>query len=70
VYRAIDEQGQVFGIYGSARRAADDATAFSRRAIEATGGAPSAVTIGCTAIYPPTLAARLPEIEHETGKPV
>jgi transposase-like protein len=47
VYRAIDGQGQVVDVYVSARRAADDAAAFFRRAIEATGVVPDMVTTDC-----------------------
>ncbi len=68
VYRAIDGQGQVIDVYVSARRAADDAATFFRRAIAATGVVPEAVTTDCAATYPPALAAVLPEVPHETGK--
>jgi len=68
VYRAIDGQGHVIDVYVSARRAADDAATFFRRAIEATGVVPQAVTTDCAATYPPALAAVLPEVPHETGK--
>ena len=40
VHRAIDEHGQVVDVYASNERAADDAAAFFRRAIEATGVVP------------------------------
>lgn len=70
VYRAIDGQGQVVGVYVSAQRATDDAIAFFRRAIETTGVAPIAVTTDGAASYPPTLAVALPGGEHETGKSV
>jgi transposase-like protein len=67
VYRAIDGQGQVVGIYVSQHRAAEDAVAFFRRAIAATGAVPDTVTTDCAAAYPPALAATLPEALHETG---
>jgi transposase, IS6 family len=70
VYRAIDERGQIVDVYVSAGRAAEDAAAFFRRAIEATGVAPEDVTTDCAAAYPPALAAVLPTVAHETGKPV
>jgi transposase-like protein len=58
VYRAIDEHGQIVDVYLSVRRA-----------IESTGVAPTEVTTDCAAAYPPTLAAVLPDVAHETGKP-
>lgn len=70
VYRAIDEQGQVVDVYVSAERAAEDAAAFFRHAVEATGMVPDTVTTDCAAAYPPALAAVLPEARHETGKVV
>lgn len=68
VYRAIDEHGQIVDVYISTARATDDAAAFFRRAIEATGVVPSEVTTDCAAAYPPALAAVLPGVLHETGK--
>ena len=70
VYRAIDGRGQVVDVYVSARRATADAAAFFRRAIEATGVIPDAVTTDCAATYPPALAAVLPGVLHEMGKRV
>jgi putative transposase len=37
VYRAIDENGQIVDVYGSAQRAAVSAAAFFRRAMGTTG---------------------------------
>ncbi len=68
VYRALDEHGQVVDVDGSAARATADAAACFRRAIEATGVAPTAVTTDGAAAYPPALAAVLPGVLHETGK--
>ena len=70
VYRAIDGQGQVADVYVSARRAAEDAASFFRRAIEATGTFPDEVTTDSAAAYPPALIAALPPVAHETGKRV
>jgi len=70
VYRAIDGHGQVVDVYVSTRRAATDADAFFRRAIEATGVVPDEVTTDCAAAYPPALDAVLPGVLHETGKAV
>src|SRR5690242_10041960 len=39
----------------------EDAATFFRRAIEATGVAPTEVTTDCAAAYPPALAAALPD---------
>ena len=69
-HHAIDEHGQVVDVYVSAERAADDAATFFRRAIEATGVAPSAVTTDSAASYPPAPAAVLPGVAHEVGKQV
>jgi IS6 family transposase len=68
VYRALDAQGQIVDVYVSDNRAAEDAAAFFRRAIEATGVVPTEVTTDCAAAYPPALAAVLPDVLHETGK--
>ena len=54
----------------SARRAAGDAAAFFRGAIEATGVLPDTVTTGGAAAYPPALATALPPVAHEVGKRV
>jgi IS6 family transposase len=70
VYRAIDGRGQVVDVYVSERRAATDAAAFFRRAIEATGIIPDEVTTDGAAAYPPALAAVLPGVLHETGKAI
>ncbi|HEY8601426.1 MAG TPA: DDE-type integrase/transposase/recombinase, partial [Thermomicrobiales bacterium] len=70
VYRAIDGRGQVVDVYVSQRRATADAATFFRRAIEATGVVPDAVTTDGAAAYPPALAAALPPVAHEVGKAV
>jgi transposase, IS6 family len=70
VYRALDACGQIVDVYVSARRAVDDAAAFFRRAMEATGVAPDEVTTDGAAAYPPALAAALPPVAHETGKAI
>jgi transposase-like protein len=68
VYRALDEQGRIVAVYVSARRAAEDAATFFRRALAATGVAPTAVTTDGAAASPPTRAAVLLAAPHETGK--
>lgn len=70
VYRAIDGRGQVVDVDVSERRAATDAAAFVRRAVEATGVVPNEITTDGAAAYPPALAAVLPGVLHETGKAV
>ncbi len=47
VYRALNEQGQIIDVYVSEQRATEDAATFFRRAIEATGVAPTEVTTDC-----------------------
>ncbi|HVA90855.1 MAG TPA: IS6 family transposase [Chloroflexota bacterium] len=68
VFRAIDEQGQVIDIFVSPTRDTDAAVAFLRRAVRETGVRPHLVTTDKAAIYPPALAAVLPEAEHVAGK--
>jgi transposase, IS6 family len=68
VFRTLDEHGQVVDVFVSAERATEDAAAFFRRAIEATGVVPTEVTTDCAAAYPPALAVALPPVAHETGK--
>jgi transposase-like protein len=70
VYRAIDGRGQVVDVSVSTRRATADAANFFRRAVEATGVVPDEVATDDAAAYPPTLAAALPPVAHETGKRV
>lgn len=70
VYRAIDGHGQVVDVYVSQRRAADDAAAFFRHAIDATSVVPVEVTTDRAAAYPPALAVALPPVAHEVGKAV
>lgn len=57
-------------VYVSARRAAADAAAFFRCAIESTGVVPDEVTTDGAAAYPPALEAALPPVAHEVGKRV
>jgi len=68
VYRAIDGHGQVVDVYVSTQRATEDAVAFFRRAIEATGVVPLEVATDCAAAYPPALEAVLSGAAHATGK--
>ncbi len=54
----------------STRRAAEDAATVFRRAIAATGVAPTAVATDRATASPPALAAALPGTAHETGERV
>jgi transposase-like protein len=67
-FRAIDEDGQVIDVYVSPTRDTAAATAFLTRAVESTDVTPSSATTDRAAIYPPALAAVLPEVTHIAGK--
>ncbi len=67
-FRAIDEQGQVIDVYVSSTRDTAAATAFLTRAVETTAVRPTVAMTDRAAIYPPALAAVLPEVEHIKGK--
>jgi transposase-like protein len=69
-FRAIDEEGQGIDVYVSPTRDTAAAITFLTRAVESTGVAPYTATTDKAAIYPPALAAVLPETEHVTGKMV
>ena len=69
-FRAIDEEGQVIDVYVSPTRDTAAATAFLTRAVESTEVTPSLATTDRAAIYPPALAAVLPEVMHIRGKMV
>ncbi len=67
-FRAIDEAGQVIDVYVSPTRDTAAATAFLTRAVKSTEVTPSLATTDRAAIYPPALAAVLPEVKHIAGK--
>ena len=67
-FRAIDENGQVIDVYVSPTRDTGAATTFLRQAVESTDVTPSLATTDRAAIYPPALAAVLPEVVHIKGK--
>ncbi len=67
-FRAIDEEGQVIDVYVSPTRDTAAATAFLTQAIESTEVTPTLATTDKAAIYPPALAAVLPEVKHIMGK--
>ncbi len=67
-FRAIDEDGQVIDVYVSPTRDTAAATTFLTRAVESTKVTPSLATTDKATIYPPALAAVLPEVMHIRGK--
>src|ERR687894_2535236 len=67
-FRAIDEDGQFIDVYVSPTRDTAAATTFLTRAVERSEVTPSVATTDKAAIYPPALAAVVPEIMHITGK--
>lgn len=70
VFRAIDEHGQVVDVFVSPTRDTAAAVAFLQGAITETEVCPHTVTTDKAAIYPPALAAVLPEVTHVAGKAV
>ncbi len=67
-FRAIDEDGQVIDVYVSPTRDTAAATTFLTRAVESTEVTPTLATTDKAPIYPPALAAVLPEVVHIRGK--
>jgi IS6 family transposase len=67
-FRAIDEDGQVIDVYVSPTRDTVAATTFLTQAVESTEVTPTLATTDKAAIYPPALAAVLPEVKHIRGK--
>ena len=67
-FRAIDEDGQVIDVYVSPTRDTAAATRFLTQAVESTEVTPTMATTDKAAIYPPALAAVLPEVKHIRGK--
>jgi IS6 family transposase len=67
-YRAIDQDGQVVGVYCSERRNAAAARAFFERAIAETGVTPECVVTDKAACDPPALRVLLPTAEHRSSK--
>jgi transposase-like protein len=68
VYRAIDQFGQVIDVLVSARRDADAASRFFKRAINATKVTPTEVTTDQAPVYPAVLEALLPAAWHHTDR--
>jgi transposase-like protein len=67
-FRAIDEDGQVIDVYVSPTRDTAAATTFLTQAVESTEVTPTVATTDRAAIYPPALAAVVPEVVHIKGK--
>jgi transposase-like protein len=61
VYRAIDQYGQVIDVLVSARRDADAARRFFRRALTAFKVTPSEVVTDAAAVYPAVLDELIPQ---------
>jgi transposase-like protein len=68
VYRAIDQFGQIIDVLVSARRDADAACRFFKRAINATKVTPTEVTTDQAPVYPAVLEALLPAAWHRTDR--
>jgi transposase, IS6 family len=64
VYRAIDQYGQVIDVLVSARRDADAARRFFRRAIAALKVKPAEVVTDAAAVYPAVLDELIPQAWH------
>ena len=62
------EEGQVIDVYVSPTRDTAAATTFLTQAVERTDVTPSLATTDRAAIYPPALAAVVPEVMHIRGK--
>jgi transposase-like protein len=64
VYRAVDQYGQVIDVLVSARRDADAARRFFRRAIATLKVKPAEVVTDAAAVYPAVLDELLPSAWH------
>ncbi|NJC83114.1 IS6 family transposase [Planosporangium mesophilum] len=64
VYRAIDQYGQVSDVLVSARRDADAARRFFRRALSMLKGPPCEVVTDAAAVYPAVLDELMPQAWH------
>jgi transposase-like protein len=64
VYRAVDQYGQVIDVLVSARRDADAARRFFRRALSALKVTPSEVVTDAAAVYPRVLDELIPQAWH------
>jgi transposase-like protein len=64
VYRAVDQHGQVIDVLVSARRDADAARRFFRRALSTLKVTPSEVVTDAAAVYPAVLDELVPSAWH------
>ena len=64
VYRAVDRYGQVIDVLVSARRDADAALRFFRRALSTLKVKPSEVVTDAAAVYPGVLDELIPQACH------
>jgi transposase-like protein len=64
VYRAVDQYGQVIDVLVSARRDADAARRFFRRAFSALKVTPREVVTDAAAVYPAVLDELIPQAWH------
>ncbi|MEU7873109.1 IS6 family transposase [Dactylosporangium sp. NPDC049140] len=68
VYRAVDQYGQVIDVLVSARRDADAARRFFRRALSTLKVKPSEVVTDAAAIYPAVLDELIPSAWHHVER--
>ncbi|MEV8515089.1 IS6 family transposase [Dactylosporangium sp. NPDC051484] len=64
VYRAVDQYGQVIDVLLSARRDADAARRFFRRALSSLKAKPTEVVTDAAAVYPGVLDELIPQAWH------
>ena len=64
MYRAVDQYGQVIDVLVSARRDADAARRFFRRALSTLKVTPSEVVTDAAAVYPGVLDELIPSAWH------
>src|SRR3954454_10216073 len=68
VYRAVDQYGQVIDVLVSARRDAQAARRFFRRALGALKGMPTEVVTDAAAVYPAVLDELIPSAWHHVER--
>jgi transposase-like protein len=68
VYRAVDQYGQVIDVLVSARRDADAARTFFRRALSTLKVNPTEVVTDAAAVYPCVLDELIPSAWHHVER--
>lgn len=68
VYRAVDQYGQVIDVLVSARRDADAARRFFRRALSTLKVTPAEVVTDAAAVYPGVLDELIPQAWHHVER--